>query len=87
MPGTYKGETFPPGTGNVDALVPVATALSGTGATVTVTTVADGADAMGGEFALSFDGDSTEAMVYTSDETSVEAVLEVNTVPIESNPF
>lgn len=77
VPGSYKGQTFPPGTGNVDAIVPTVSSLSGTSATVMTTTVSEGADEMGGGFALSFAGEVTETLLYTADETSVEAVLEV----------
>ena len=77
VPGSYKGQTFPPGTGNVDAIVPTASSLSGTSATVMTTTVSEGADEMGGGFTLSFEGEVTETLLYTADETSVEAVLEV----------
>lgn len=77
VPGTYNGETFPPGTGNVDAIVPSTSSLAGTSATVITTTVTEGADEMGGGFALSYGGGVTETLLYTADETSVEAVLEV----------
>lgn len=85
VPGTYKGGTFPPGTGNVDALVPSSSGLSGASATVTTTTVSEGADEMGGSFALGFGGETTETLSYTADETSVEAVLEVGGIRSNSS--
>lgn len=78
VPGTYNGETFPPGTGNVDAIVPASSAFTGTGATITTTTASDGANEMGGGFALSFGAEVTETLLYTADDTSVEAVIEVS---------
>lgn len=80
MPGTFKGKTFPPGTGNVDAIVPSASSLSGALATVTTTTLSNGADEMGGRFALSFGGEVAESLLYTADESSVEAAIEVRVV-------
>lgn len=77
VPGSYMGETFPPGTGNVDAIVPSTSDFTGTGAAIMTTTVTQGADEMGGGFTLSFDGEATEILQYTADETSVEASLEV----------
>lgn len=61
----------------MDAIVPSTSSLVGTGATVITTTVTEGADEMGGDFLLSFGGERTEKLLYTADETSVEAVLEV----------
>lgn len=91
VPGTYNGETFPPGTGNVDAIVPSTSSLSGSSATVVTTTVTEGADEMGGGFALSFAGEVTETLMYTADETSVEAVLEdlsnVGDVSVSFDPY
>lgn len=49
------------------------------------TTVSEGADEMGGSFSLSFGGEATEMLVYTADETSVEAVLEVSEAIIYSS--
>lgn len=77
MPGSYDGHTFPPGTGNVDTIIPVSSALTGTGATIATRTFSEGADEMAGSFALALSGEATEAIRYTADETSVEAVLEV----------
>lgn len=71
------GETFPPGTGNVDTIVPSTSDFTGTGAAIMTTTLTQGADEMGGGFTLSFDGETTETLLYTADETSVEASLEV----------
>ncbi|CAM9811867.1 unnamed protein product, partial [Hapterophycus canaliculatus] len=91
VPGTYNGETFPPGTGNVDAIVPSASSLSGSAATVVTTTVTEGAEEMGGGFALSFAGEVTETLLYTADETAVEAVLEdlsnVGDVSVSFDPY
>lgn len=78
VPGSYNGNTFPPGTGNVDAIVPVTSDLTGTAAKITTTTLSEGAEEMGGGFALSLGGEATETLQYTADETSVEAVLEVS---------
>lgn len=91
VPGAYNGNTFPAGTGNVDAIVPSASSLSGTSATVVTTTVAEGADEMSGGFALSFAGEATETLLYTADKTAVEAVLEdlsnIGDVSVSFDPY
>ncbi|CAM9932498.1 unnamed protein product, partial [Ectocarpus sp. 13 AM-2016] len=91
VPGTYNGETFPAGTGNVDAIVPSISSLSGSSASVVTTTVTEGADEMGGGFALAFAGESTEKLLYTADETAVEAVFEdlsnVGDVSVSFDPY
>lgn len=91
VPGAYNGKTFPAGTGNVDAIVPFASSLSGTAATVVTTTVTEGADEMSGGFALSFADEATETLLYTADETAVEAVLEdlsnVGDVSVSFDPY
>lgn len=61
----------------MDAIVPSTSDFTGTGATVSTTTVTQGADEMGGSFALSFGGEATETLLYTADETLIEASLEV----------
>lgn len=91
VPGTYNGKTFPAGTGNVDAIVPSTSSLSGASATVVTTTVTEGADEMGGGFALSFADQATETLLYTADETAVEAVLEdlsnIGDVSVSFDPY
>lgn len=91
VPGTYNGKTFPGGTGNVDAIVPASSSLSGTSATVVTTTVSEGADEMSGGFALFFAGEVTETLLYTADETAVEAVLEdlsnIGDVSVSFDPY
>ncbi|KAG5186908.1 hypothetical protein JKP88DRAFT_308701, partial [Tribonema minus] len=74
--GDYAGFTFPPGAGNVDTLALDFTALQGTVATAKATTYTDGSTALGGSFALAFDGQQTGPVRYTSDSTELEAVLE-----------
>ena len=91
VPGAYNGKTFPAGTGNVDAIVPFASSLSGTSATVVTTTVTEGADEMSGGFVLSFADEATETLLYTADETAVEAVLEdlsnIGDVSVSFDPY
>lgn len=91
VPGTYNGKTFPAGTGNVDAIVPSTSTLSGTSATVLTTTVTEGADEMSGGFALSFADQATETLLYTADNTAVEAVLEdlsnIGDVSVSFDPY
>lgn len=77
VPGSFNGKTFPPGTGNVDAIVPSGSFLLGTSARAYTTTVSEGADELGGGFSLVFRGEKTEMIQYTADATSIEAVLEV----------
>lgn len=91
VPGAYNGKTFPAGTGNVDAIVPFASSLSGTSATVVTTTFTEGADEMSGGFVLSFADEATEPLLYTADETAVEAVLEdlsnIGDVSVSFDPY
>lgn len=51
---------------------------------MTTTTVSEGVDEMGGGFALLFEGEKTETLLYTAAATSVEAVLEVE-INLRSN--
>lgn len=91
VPGAYNGNTFPAGTGNVDAIVPSVSSLAGTSATVFTTTVTEGAVEMSGGFALSFAGEVTETLKYTADGTAVEAVLEdlsnIGDVSVSFDPY
>ncbi|CAM9750091.1 unnamed protein product, partial [Phaeothamnion confervicola] len=88
VPGAYAGFTFPPGTGNVDAIVPDGSGLSGTGASVVTRTVADGAQELGGTFALVFGGQRTESLSYTSDDVAVGAALaDLSNIGVASASF
>lgn len=61
----------------MDAIVPSTSDFTGTGPTIATTTVSQGANEMGGSFALSFGGEVTDLLLYTADEALIEASLEV----------
>ena len=82
-PGTYGGATFPPGSGDVHGLAPTNTALSGEGAQVLMTVVAEGSKHLdGGSVRLTYtqDGYGSETtdgdLKFNLDASSVEAALE-----------
>ena len=72
--GTTEGFTFPPGSGNRDALTPSFSGLSGTNCRVVVSTHQDGAEPLHGTFSLSVASQAV-TLPYDASQTSVATAL------------
>ena len=82
-PGTYDGSTFPPSSGDMHTLVPVGTALLGTGVRVTAQVVAQGSPPLAGSIKLQYTQGTaeigtamTESIPFNLDATTLKATLE-----------
>jgi len=74
--GVYNGETFPPGSGNVPAIVPYIFQLTGTHAYAGVSIHEKGSVPISGSYRLQFMNATTEPLPYSSDETATKAFFE-----------
>jgi len=72
----YNGETFPPGSGNVPAIVPYIFQLTGTHAYAGVSIHEKGSVPISGSYRLQFMNATTEPLPYSSDETATKAFFE-----------
>ncbi|EQC27008.1 hypothetical protein SDRG_15222 [Saprolegnia diclina VS20] len=88
-PGAYSGYTFPPGTGNMNALTVSYPALTGAQSAVNVITVTEGNLPITGAFALSYDGADTPPIPYAASapilEQAIEALPSMSYVPTTSD--
>lgn len=75
-PGSYLGETFPRGSGNVETLTVSTTNLAGADKSVIATSVTDGSSPISGSFTLTHDGSTTNPISYSASLTTMEERIE-----------
>jgi hypothetical protein len=74
--GDSSGQTFPAGSGNVDALSLTYASLTGSVPKAVTTTLTDGSTPLGGSFALVLNNETTAQLPYTADAVEVAAALD-----------
>ncbi|KAF0687690.1 hypothetical protein As57867_020518, partial [Aphanomyces stellatus] len=75
-PGTYNGLTYPPGTGNMNALNVAYTNLIGASAAVNIYTIQQGNAPLGGSFTLTHTAVATPSILYAASAAMIEQALE-----------
>ena len=75
-PGTFEGETWPPGSGNIETLSVDGTGLSGEQAGVAVGTSVSGSESLSGNFRLSYSGAWSDAVAYDVSAADIKTQLD-----------
>ncbi|CAK4149084.1 unnamed protein product [Aphanomyces euteiches] len=76
-PGDFNGFTYPPGTGNMNALTVSFANLLGTAKSVDVYTIQNGQSPLNGSFTLSYIGATSAPIAYSASAAMLEQAIEI----------